>query len=143
VTQGEFNRFCATLPHTHHVVQWGGADVWKVGKQEARSSEAATGTHKAKNKFKMFAIGWPDKKIEDDELMPITFHCSDIGYEMLKDTPGCRPAPYLASRGMTWIQRTSDEGVSDAALKDYLKSSHRLMAAKLTKTLQRELGLLA
>ena len=129
MTQGEFNRFCATLPHTHHVVQWGGADVWKVGRPE-------------KGRFKMFAIGWPDKKIEDDELMPITFHCSEIGYEMLKDTPGCRPAPYLASRGMTWIQRTSDEGVSDAALKDYLKSSHRLMAAKLTKTLQRELGLL-
>ena len=122
MTQGEFNRFCEALPHTHHVVQWGGADVWKVGRPQ-------------KGKFKMFcAAWWPEAEI--------TFHCSDIGYEMLKDTPGCRPAPYLASRGMTWIQRTSDEGVSDAALKDYIKSSHRLMAAKLTKTLQRELGLL-
>src|SRR3546814_12828317 len=26
-----FNAYCASLPATTHVVQWGGADVWKVG----------------------------------------------------------------------------------------------------------------
>ena len=26
-----YNAFCASLPATSHVVQWGGADVWKVG----------------------------------------------------------------------------------------------------------------
>jgi predicted DNA-binding protein (MmcQ/YjbR family) len=71
----------------------------------------------------------------------MSFHCSEIAFEMLRDTPGCRPAPYLASRGMTWIQRMTDEAVSDDDLKDYLKYSHRLMSLKLTKTLQKQLGL--
>jgi hypothetical protein len=26
----DYNRFCQALPHTAHVVQWGGAHVWKV-----------------------------------------------------------------------------------------------------------------
>jgi predicted DNA-binding protein (MmcQ/YjbR family) len=26
-----FNAFCAALPGATHVVQWGGADVWKAG----------------------------------------------------------------------------------------------------------------
>ena len=26
-----YNAFCKSLPHTTHVVQWGDADVWKVG----------------------------------------------------------------------------------------------------------------
>ena len=42
---------------------------------------------------------------------------------------------------MTWIQRTSGESMDDAALKDYLAESHRLVAAKLTRKLRRELGL--
>lgn len=29
--QDEYNTFCAMLPATSHVVQWGGSDVWKVG----------------------------------------------------------------------------------------------------------------
>jgi predicted DNA-binding protein (MmcQ/YjbR family) len=31
MTRDEFNAFCAALPQTSHVVQWGNADVWKVG----------------------------------------------------------------------------------------------------------------
>src|SRR5262249_53547178 len=31
VTYKEFNRFCRSLRATTHVVQWGGAHVWKVG----------------------------------------------------------------------------------------------------------------
>ena len=31
MTPAAFNAFCATLPQSTHVVQWGGADVWKVG----------------------------------------------------------------------------------------------------------------
>ena len=31
MTYEEFNAFCGSLPATTHVVQWGGADVWKVG----------------------------------------------------------------------------------------------------------------
>lgn len=123
MTQDEFNTFCQTLPHTHHVVQWGGSDVWKVGSAD---------------KNKVFAVaGWKP----DMSDFAVSFHTSEIGFEMLRDAPGCRPAPYLASRGMTWIQRTSDEAVSDAELKTYIENSHRLMSQKLTKKLQKELGL--
>lgn len=121
MTTDHYNAFCGGLPHTTHVVQWGGADVWKIG-------------------GKVFAIGgWQD----DDEALHVTFKCSEMSYELLKDTPGCRPAPYLASRGMKWIQRTSDEALDDDGLKDYIAESYRLVARGLTKKVQRELGLVA
>jgi predicted DNA-binding protein (MmcQ/YjbR family) len=59
----------------------------------------------------------------------------------LKALPGLRPAPYLASRGMTWIQRYGDPGLSDDELKDYIRESHRLVALGLTRLRRRELGL--
>jgi predicted DNA-binding protein (MmcQ/YjbR family) len=52
-----------------------------------------------------------------------------------------RPAPYLASRGLLWLQRRSDETLDDASLKRYLRESHRLAALNLPKRVQRELGL--
>lgn len=120
MTSDDYNRFCKNLPHTTHVVQWGGADVWKIG-------------------GKVFAIGgWQD----EGEALHVTFKCSDMSYEMLKDTAGCRPAPYLASRGMKWIQRTGDEALDDDGLKDYIVESYRLVAKGLIKKMQRELGLL-
>jgi predicted DNA-binding protein (MmcQ/YjbR family) len=116
-----YNRFCRTLPHATHVVQWGGAHVWKVG-------------------GKVFAIGgWE----ADGAPLAVTFKCSELSFALLKDQPGCRPAPYLASRGMLWIQRTSDECVSDADLEAYVRESHRLAALNLPKRVQRELGLVA
>lgn len=124
---GAYNEFCASLTHATHVVQWGGAHVWKIG-------------------GKVFAIGWfdsPDNTSPDNSNSGtgITFKCSPVSYEMLKEQDGCRPAPYLASRGMTWIQRTSAASLSDKDLKIYLRESHKLAAANLTKKLQRELGL--
>ena len=126
--QDEFNAFCASLPHTLYVCQWGGADVWKVGTAD---------------KNKLFVVGGWNK---DSDEFAASFKCGEIAYEFLRDTPGCRPAPYLASRGMKWIQRfksgdMTDEGVTDANLKDYLRESHRLASLNLTKKLQKELGL--
>jgi len=113
-----YNAFCAGLPQTTHVVQWGGAHVWKVG-------------------GKVFAIaGWNN----GPELF-VTFKVSEIAFDILREQPGLRPAPYLASRGMSWIQRMSADTMDDEALKDYLRESHRLVAAKLTRKLRRELGL--
>ena len=99
------------------MVQWGGAHVWKVG-------------------GKVFAIGgW------DDGHEAYTFKVSDIGYEVLRDQPGLRPAPYLATRGMKWIQHHGEPGLTDAELKDYLRLSHRIVSLGLTKKKQKELGL--
>ncbi len=123
-TLDQYNTFCAALPHTAHVVQWGGAHVWKVG--------GASG--------KVFAIGGWAKGCDQ---LAVTFKVTPLSYELLKDLPGVRPAPYLASRGMSWVQRVSPESLDDAALCDYVATSHGLAAAGLTKRRQIELGLLA
>ncbi len=118
-----YNGFCAALPAATHVVQWGGADVWKVG-------------------GKVFAIGgWHDGEGPNGAKLFVTFKCSPMSFDLLKEVPGCRPAPYLASRGMSWIQRTGPEGLDDAALCDYIAESHRLVAAGLTRKVRREIGL--
>jgi predicted DNA-binding protein (MmcQ/YjbR family) len=118
ITLKQYNNFCSKLPATTHVNQWGGADVWKVG-------------------GKVFAIGGWSK----EEHPYITFKCGDIAYEMLKEQEGLRPAPYLASRGFKWIQYYAEPGLSKKELFSYIEESHRLVAAKLTKKLQKELGL--
>ncbi len=113
-----YNKFCASLPATTKVVQWGGAHVWKVG-------------------GKVFAIaGWSDGKIPH-----IVFKTSDLAFDILKEQDGLRPAPYLAPRGGKWIQIHKEDAMSDEDVFAYLKESHRLIALKLTKKLQSELGL--
>ena len=117
MTYDEFNAFCRALPSTTHVTQWGGSDVWKVG-------------------GKVFAIGgWAE------DAPAFTFKVSETSFELLKSTPGLRPAPYLASRGLSWIQHYGEPGLSRAALKDYIAESHRIVASGLSKKLKAQLGL--
>lgn len=116
MTPAAFNAFCASLPHTTHVVQWGGADVWKVG-------------------GKVFAIAG----FLEDIGLSVSFKVTPIGYEILSDAEGCRPAPYLASRGMKWIQA---RGIPDDALMDHVRGSYDLIVAALPKKKRKELGLL-
>lgn len=117
MTLDDYNTFCSGLPATTHVVQWGGAHVWKVG-------------------GKVFAIaGW--NKGED---LAVTFKVSDMSWEILPHQPGIRPAPYLASRGMKWVQHYAKPGLNDADLKAYIAESHRIVAFGLSKKRQRELG---
>ncbi len=115
-----YNQFCGALPHTTHVVQWGGAHVWKIG-------------------GKMFAIGGLNT---DADMLSVVFKVTPLAFDILKEQPGLRPAPYLASRGMTWIQRVNDETMSDPDLQDYLTESYRLVGAGLPKAKQRDLGLM-
>ncbi len=125
MTRAEFNRFCASLPGAHRVVQWGGAHVWKVDD-------------------KVFAICSDWRAAGETaalKLPGITFKTSPLAYEMLSQQPGLRPAPYLASRGMKWIQRHARPGLSNADLKRYLAESHRLVVAKLPRARRRALGL--
>lgn len=117
MTRDEFNSYCSGLKATSHVVQWGNADVWKVG-------------------GKVFAIcGWNNGRDA------FTFKATDLAYEVLSDAPGIRPAPYLASRGMKWLQVHEERGMSDASLRDHILTSYDLVVAKLTKKLRAELGL--
>ena len=128
MTREDFNSFCRSLPHASHVLQWGGSDVWKVG--DAGQS-------------KVFAIGNSGIAGEaaSTRRLRISFKCSRMSFDMLKEAPGFQPAPYLASRGMVWLQRTSPDSMDDASFTAYLAESHRLMSLTLTKARQRALGL--
>jgi len=105
------------MPHATYVCQWGGADVWKVG-------------------GKVFAIHFAPP----DKYAGITFKTLQMSFEMLKMQKGLRPAPYFASRGMSWIQRQTDETLRDADLKKYLAESYRLVFAGLTKKVKLKLS---
>ena len=113
----QFNAFCRKLPATTYVVQWGGSHVWKVG-------------------GKVFVIGGGAGAEPS-----YSFKVSDLAFEILKDQPGLRPAPYLASRGLKWIQHFSKPGLEDDALCDYIKQAHAIVAQGLSKKQRIELEL--
>jgi len=73
----------------------------------------------------------------------ITFKVTPLAYEALQDAPGLRPAPYLASRGLKWIQNYAEPGLGEADLRDHLRIAHLLVARGLPKRVQAELGLTA
>lgn len=109
MTREEFNEFCASLCATTHVVQWGNADVWKVG-------------------GKVFAIcGW------HDDGPAFTFKVTPLVFEVLGQEPGIRPAPYLASRGMKWLQVYNNDTLSDAGIKEQIHASYDLIVGALPK----------
>jgi predicted DNA-binding protein (MmcQ/YjbR family) len=128
MTVDDYNTFCGSLPHTTHVVQWGGAHVWKVA-------------------GKVFAVGgWQDDastlaSAKKSQTLAVSFKVSVLVFEVMKDQPGVRPAPYLASRGLTWLQRTGSQTIKDSAFKDHLRESYRLVSLGLPKKVQTELGL--
>ncbi|MBT9312430.1 MmcQ/YjbR family DNA-binding protein [Leptothoe kymatousa] len=116
MTYDEFNDFCSALPATSYGMQWGNSHVWKVG-------------------GKVFAIGGWAK----DEGPAFTFKVSELTFELLREEPGFRPAPYMASRGLKWIQQYED--LDDEQLRAYLQESHHIVSLGLTKKKQKELGL--
>ena len=118
MTYEAFNEFCRSLPATSHVIQWGDSHVWKVG-------------------GKVFAIGgWGE-----GDKPAFTFKTSEQNYHFLNEQDGYRPAPYLASRGMKWIQQYDAPDTEDEELIYYLKESHRIVSLGLTKKKKKELGL--
>ena len=102
--------FCMSLCGATHVVQWGGSDVYKVG-------------------GKLFAIVVRDA----DGRMRVTFKASETSFEMLKAVPGVRPAPYLASRGLKWLQWLDETTLDGQALRDYVRQSHAMAMDGLSK----------
>ena len=117
MTRDELCAFCAALPHATHVVQWGSADVYKVGGKL----------------FAVVGLGQTEATV--------TFKASDLAFEVLSDSPGLRSAPYMASRGLKWIQHYAEPGLSDDSLRDHIVASYDMVVAKLTKKLRAELGL--
>ena len=111
-------KFCATMPHATADVKWGIDHVYSIG-------------------GRMFAVACKTK----DGATHLSFKVDDDRFLELTDRPGFIPAPYLARA--KWVQLADLSKVGDSELKALLKHSFDLVAAKLTKKMQREFGLIA
>lgn len=86
---------------------------------------------------KVFAIGGWGKS----DAPAFSFKTSELNFEILKNEPGYRPAPYLASRGLKWIQMFESFCGDNSNVKKHLEDSYRIVSSSLTKKKQTELGL--
>src|SRR5690242_21208373 len=107
-------RHCMSLPGTTEQVQWGNDLVFKVG-------------------GKMYAV----TSLEPAAVC-LSFKCTPEDFADLTERPGIIPAPYMARA--QWVGLESDDALSAAEIKRYLKRSYELVFAKLTKKMQVELS---
>jgi predicted DNA-binding protein (MmcQ/YjbR family) len=111
-TRAGFRRFASSLPGVTLHDQWE-AVVAKVG-------------------GKVFALC-------GDSEHPIVFKVSELAFEGLTTLGGIQQAAYFA-KGQ-WVHVEKGAEISDKDLKLYLREAHRIIASKLTRKLQAELGL--
>lgn len=117
MTAEEFNDYCASLTGATYVNQWGGSHVWKVG-------------------GKVFSVGgW------SEDSFGITVKVSPSAFPILATQPGLRPAPYLASRGMAWVQVYQEGAQPEEFVKELIQESYQLILEKLPKKTRAELAL--
>ena len=107
-----FEAAALALPATEKVVQWGGADVYKVGGRI----------------FAITGLGGA-----------LSIKVSDIAYAILVEDGRARPAPYLARAKWVAFDRLADLDTDE--VRGWLASAHALVAAKLTRKTRSELGL--
>jgi predicted DNA-binding protein (MmcQ/YjbR family) len=107
-----FKRYAGTLPATEIVQQWGGF-VGKVG-------------------GKVFAL-------IGEAGGPIVFKVSELSFDGLTSLESIGQAAYFAKRA--WVSVDKGAPLTDAELKAYIKASHAMVAARLTRKLRAELGL--
>ena len=118
MTPADFETFCMSLPGATLVIQWGETHVFKVG-------------------GKIFAMASSAAMTGSESFM---FKVSDMAFELLIEHGLARPAPYLARA--KWVQLVSDDALPDVELEAYLTQAHAIIAARLTRALKRELGLI-
>jgi predicted DNA-binding protein (MmcQ/YjbR family) len=111
-TLAAFDAFCRGLPGANFVVQWGESHVHKVG-------------------GKLFAIG----NLTDAGFV---FKATPLGFTLLLEQGLAERAPYL--RRGHWVH-VAPRVLKQAELFSYLRESHRLAVASLTRAQRRELGL--
>lgn len=110
-----YEDFVSGLPATSIVHQWGDASVAKVGDKV----------------FSLYGV--------DSDGVNIVFKVTEFTFDMLADLEGVSQAPYFAKRG--WVRVGQAAPLSDADIEAYVAEAHRLVAAKLTRKRQAELGL--
>ena len=112
MTKDELHAAAMALPGTTQDVKWGADYVYSVG-------------------GKMFCA-------TDEAYASLSFKASDIAYEALTETGRARPAPYAAR--FKWVMFDDLAGLDAAEVADWMRSAHRLVAGKLPKKLQKDLG---
>ena len=113
MTREEVEALALALPAATKVVQWGDDCIYKVG-------------------GKMFAG-------TDGGYTNCSFKVTDIAFEALTESGRARPAPYMARA--KWVMFDDLAALDAAEVTGWLKTSHELVAAKLTRKLRAELGL--
>jgi len=68
-----------------------------------------------------------------------TFKVTPLVFEVLSNEPGVRPAPYLASRGMKWLQWYDEGALSKTELKRHIEFSYQMIFDALPKKKQAEI----
>lgn len=106
--------FCRSLAGVTEDLKWGDNLVFSVGE-------------------KMFAV------FDLPEGEPFSMKTDAETFALLTQQPGIRPAPYLARH--MWIQIDRHAVLATNANHDLLRDAYRMVAAKLSKKRQRELGI--
>jgi predicted DNA-binding protein (MmcQ/YjbR family) len=110
-------RFCERLPAATQDIKWGADLCFSVGGRMFAVTELASG------KAQGFSF-----KVDAHRFLELT------------DRVGIVPAPYLARA--KWVQVKNAGALTDSEAEALLARSHALVASRLTRKLQRELGLL-
>lgn len=107
-------KVCLSLPHTTEQIQWGNDLLFKVH-------------------GKMFAI----TPLEPAPIC-LSFKSSDEAFAELTERPNIIPAPYLARA--KWVAMEKHDAIARAELTELLRTSYRLVLAKLPKKLREPVG---
>lgn len=116
MTFDAFTEFCRSLPAVTEDVKWGADLCFCVG-------------------GKMFAV----TSVEGGEAIRFSFKADEETFYFLTDREGFAPAPYLARAH--WVAVTDSSALGDEEAQDLIRRAHSLIAAKLPKRIQKELGL--
>ena len=112
-TRAGFEPIVLALPASTLVHQWRDDSVAKVG-------------------GKIFAL-------LDRDPGEVWLKASELGFDMLTQLAGVRPAPYFARA--SWVAIGPDAPLSEHEVERYIAEAHRLVAAQLTRKARSELGL--
>ena len=108
-------RYCLSLPHATEGIQWGDNLLFRIGE-------------------KIFAI------VALERTPPsMSFKCTPEEFAELVEREGIVPAPYMARNN--WVMLESLDALPGAELKQLIKSSYQMVAAKLPRKVRGELGL--
>ena len=113
MTPAALEKAALALPGAELSIKWGDDRCYVVG-------------------GKMFAA-------TDGASSNLSLKMTDIAFEALTETGRGRPAPYMARA--KWVMFDDVAALDAAEVADWLKTAHSLVAAKLPRKLQAELGI--